>query len=65
MATSSTPHEQPSTMDVKKVYQERGMTGVVDILQVLLPLLEEYLPQIIALLQQQSQPTTKRGKDNG
>lgn len=65
MEKSSTAHEQPSTMDVKKVYQERGMTGVVDILQVLLPLLEEYLPQIIALLQQQSQPTTKRGKDNG
>ena len=65
MEKSSTAHEEHSAMDVKKVYQERGMTGVVDILQVLLPLLEEYLPQIIAFLQQQSQPTTKRGKDNG
>ena len=65
MQKSSTAHEDHSTMDVKKIYAERGMSGVVDILQVLLPLLEEYLPQIIAYLEAHQQQSTKKGKSDG
>lgn len=65
MATSSTPHEEHNPMNLQQIFEERGLPGVVAALQVILPLLQEYLPQIIAYLQSHQQQSTKRGKDNG
>lgn len=64
MPKSSTPSEPTPHTDLQNIFATRGIPGIVEALQVIIPLIEEYLPQILALLEKQ-QPTTKEPKDGG
>lgn len=65
MPKSSTPEPTPPHMDLANIFSTRGIPGIVEALQVIIPLIEEYLPQILALLEKQPPPPTTKGKSDG